>query len=393
MKKLFSSTTVVTGLAIFSMLFGAGNLMYPLTVGITSGDQTWLGMLGFFLSAVCLPVMGLIGMILFDGNYERFFGRLGHIPGSIMIFICMMIIGPMLAIPRITTLSHIMIAPFMPFLNEITPLNSFIFSLIFLGITFLATYRENKIVEILGNFISPALLVSLAIIIIKGIASAQSTTHVDTPPAQIFSDNLIRGYETLDLLGALFFAAIVLNILKNTLGQQISQNPRLLAWVGLKAGLLGVTCLGAVYMGMSILGAYHGHGLATANAGELFREISFRILGAHGAFIIATAVLMACLSTAIALSAVVAEYAQFTIFRNKVNFVTALIITLLACIPLSIGGLGQILKLTAGPLIYIGTPILIAITVCNILYKLFGFKYIKLPVAVTAILAALSYLK
>ena len=393
MKKLFSSTTVVTGLAIFSMLFGAGNLMYPLTVGITSGDQTWLGMLGFFITAVCLPVIGLIGMILFDGNYERFFGRLGKIPGSLMVFICMMIIGPMLAIPRITTLSHIMIAPFMPFLNEINPVNSFIFSLIFLGITFLATYRENKIVEILGNFISPALLVSLTIIIIKGIWSAQTTTHVTTPPAQIFSENLTRGYETLDLLGALFFAAIVLNILKNTLGQQISQNPRLLAWVGLKAGLLGVACLGAVYMGMSFLGAYHGQGLETANAGELFREISFRILGSHGAFIIATAVLMACLSTAIALSAVVAEYVQLTIFRNKVNFVTALLITLVACIPLSIGGLGQILKLTAGPLIYVGTPILIAITLCNILYKLFGFKYIKVPVAVTAILAVLSYFK
>ncbi len=331
--------------------------MYPLTVGITSGDQTWLGMLGFFITAVCLPVIGLIGMILFDGNYERFFGRLGKIPGSLMVFICMMIIGPMLAIPRITTLSHIMIAPFMPFLNEINPVNSFIFSLIFLGITFLATYRENKIVEILGNFISPALLVSLTIIIIKGIWSAQTTTHVTTPPAQIFSENLTRGYETLDLLGALFFAAIVLNILKNTLGQQISQNPRLLAWVGLKAGLLGVACLGAVYMGMSFLGAYHGQGLETANAGELFREISFRILGSHGAFII------------------------------------ALLITLVACIPLSIGGLGQILKLTAGPLIYVGTPILIAITLCNILYKLFGFKYIKVPVAVTAILAVLSYFK
>lgn len=391
MKKIFSSTTVVTGLAIFSMLFGAGNLMYPLTVGITSGDQTWLGMLGFFITAVCLPVMGLIGMILFDGNYEQFFERLGRIPGAITIFICMMIIGPMLAIPRITTLSHIMISPFMPFLQEINPLNSFIFALVFLGITFAATYRENKIVEILGNFISPALLVSLAIIIVKGILSAHTIAHVVTPPAQIFTENLIRGYETLDLLGALFFAAIVLNILKKTLGKEISQNPRLLAWVGLKAGLIGVACLGAVYIGMSVLGAYHGYGLESANAGELFREISFRILGAHGAFIIATAVLMACLSTAIALSAVVAEYVQFTLFKNKISFVTALIITLLACIPLSIGGLGQILKLTAGPLIYIGTPILIAITLCNILYKLIGFKYIKVPVVVTAVLATLSY--
>lgn len=392
MKKFFNSTTVVTGLAIFSMLFGAGNLMYPLKAGMVSGEHFLLGMLGFSLTAVCLPVAGLLSMILFDGNYEAFFNRLGKIPGQLMIFACMMIIGPMLAIPRITTLSHTMMSPFMPILNTINPLNSFIFSIVFLGITFLAAYRENKIVEILGNFISPALLAALAIIIFKGIFSAEKVVQSTLAPTEIFKQNLIRGYETLDLLGALFFAAIVLNILKNTLGQQISQNPRLLAWVGLKAGIIGVSCLGLVYIGMSYLGAYYGHGLENANAGELFREISFKILGTHGAFVIATAVLMACLSTSIALSAVVAEYVQFSIFRNKISFVTALVITLLACIPLSVGGLNQILGLTAGPIVYIGYPVLIAVTFCNIAYKLFDFKPIKIPVLATLILAIVSYL-
>src|SRR5581483_10785022 len=173
MKKFFGSTTVVTGLAIFSMLFGAGNLMYPLKAGMVSGEHFLLGMLGFSITAVCLPVAGLLSMILFDGNYEAFFNRLGKIPGQLMIFACMMIIGPMLAIPRITTLSHTMMAPFMPILNTITPVNSFIFSLVFLGITFLAAFRENKIVEILGNFISPALLAALGIIIVKGLMTAQ----------------------------------------------------------------------------------------------------------------------------------------------------------------------------------------------------------------------------
>lgn len=393
MKRLMNSTTFVTGLAIFSMLFGAGNLMYPLKAGMIAGQHNLIGMLGFFLTAVCLPVAGLIGMILFDGNYENFFLRLGKIPGKILIFICMMIIGPLLVIPRITSLSHTMLAPFMPFLNEVTPVSSLIFSVLFLGITFLATYRENKIVEILGNVISPALLVSLAIIIIKGIVSGKEMIHTNLTPREVFTSNLIRGYETLDLLGALFFAAIVLNILKNTLGQQVQQNPRLLAWVGLKAGIIGTSFLGLVYIGMSYLGVYYGHGLESANAGELFREISFRVLGSHGAFVIATAVLMACFSTAIALSAVVGEYVQFTIFRNKIGFIPSLVLVLLASMPLSVGGLSQILSLTAGPLIYIGTPILIVITLCNIAYKLFGFKPIKIPVLVTIVLATISYMK
>lgn len=394
MKKLFSSHVVTTGLAIFSMLFGAGNLMFPLMAGMQAGDQTATAMAGFFITAVCLPVAGLIAMILFDGNYEQFFGRLGKIPGALFVWLCMMIIGPLLAIPRITTLSHTMIAPFIPwsFLQEINPLSSFVFCLLFLGITFITTYRENKIVEILGTVISPALLVSLAIIIIKGFFTPGQLHHAAETSLDIFKVNIMRGYETLDLIGALFFASIVLNILKNTLGHQLAQKPRLLAWVGLQSGIIGTTLLGIVYIGMGFLGAYHGYGFESANAGELFREVSFRVLGSYGAAIIAVAVLMACLSTAIALAAVVAEYAQYTIFRNTLGFAPSLVLVLLACIPLSTIGLMQVLKLTGGPITFIGYPVLIAITFCNIGYKLFNFKPIKVPVLIVFIAALISYL-
>ena len=394
MKKLFSSQAVTTGLAIFSMLFGAGNLMYPLMAGLFAGNQTGIAMLGFFITAVCLPVAGLISMILFDGNYEQFFGRLGKIPGAMAIWCCMMFLGPLIAIPRITTLSHTMVAPFIPwsFLQTITPLSSFVFCLMFLSLTFIFTYRENKIVDILGNYISPALLFALAVIIIKGLITPGSISTVETPASEVFFANLKRGYETLDLIGALFFASIVLNILKNTLGQQVSQKPRLLAWTGFKAGLIGTSLLGIVYIAMSFLGAYHGYGFEEVNAGELFRDISFRILGNYGTAFIAIAVLMACLSTAIALAAVVAEYAQFTVFKNSIGFAPSLALVLFACIPLSTVGLLQVLKLTGGPITYIGYPILATITFCNIAYKLFDFKPIKIPVLIVFAATVISYI-
>lgn len=393
MKRLFNSKTVTIGLAIFSMLFGAGNLMYPLKAGMAAGDKNLIAMLGFFMTAVVLPISGLLAMILFDGNYDTFFKRLGDKVGSVVIWLCMMFIGPIVAIPRITTLSHTMIAPFIPwqFLQEITPLSSFVFSVAFLSITFIATYRENKIMEILGNVISPALLVSLSIIIVKGLMTGDEIIANPNSSFDVFAENFIRGYETLDLLGSLFFASIVLHILKNTLGRELAQNPRYLALVGLKAGVLGTSLLGIVYIGMSYLGVLHGHGLESINAGELFREISFRILGNKGALVIATAVVMACLSTAIALAAVVGEYVQFTVFRNKVSYVTSLAITLLACIPLSTAGLSTILGVTGGVITKIGYPVLIVITLCNIAYKLFGFKPIKVPVLITFIAMVISY--
>lgn len=384
------SRIVSTGLAIFSMLFGAGNLMYPLQVGMESGVLTAYGMAGFLITAVCLPIAGLIAMLLFDGNPIEFYHRLGTVPGSLLLFLCIMVLGPVVAIPRITTLSHTMIAPFLPpFLQQISVSSSFVFACLFLGLTFLATYRESKIVDILGTVISPLLLLCLAIIIGVGYLTAESIVSTNTTPLGAFTKNLVRGYETLDLLGTIFFASIVLGILKQTVSGNC--NPRRLAFIGLQSGIIGVVLLALVYIGMSVLGAYHGHGLNLVNAGELFREVSFNVLGSQGALIISTAVLMACLSTSIALSAVVAEYIQRVIARNRLSYVQALLITLLACLPLSTFGLSKILQLTAGPLLYIGYPVLITLTMCNILYKTAGFKPVKIPVLIALVIASISY--
>jgi len=382
------SHIISIGFAIFSMLFGAGNLLYPLAVGMESGAMTPIGIAGFLLTAICLPLIGLVAMILFDGDYESFFNRLGTAAGSTAISICMLIIGPIIAMPRIVTLSHIMVAPFVPvsFLQTITPLSSFVFALIFLGITFLCAFRENKIIDILGNYISPALLISLIIIITKGIMSADSLVPVTATAGSILRRNLIRGYETLDLLGAIFFCSIVLSILK----EKVKGSTKDLVLMGLKGGLLGLSLLGLVYIGMSVLGAFYGHGLSS-NAGALFSTVSFRVMGTCGAAVIATAVLMACLSTSIALSAVLAEYAQKNLFNYTVAFVPTLLCVLASCIPLSTTGISTVLKLTGGPLVYVGYPCLITLCLCNIAYKTAGFTPIRIPTLLTLGIALISY--
>lgn len=395
MKRFFQSHIVTIGLAIFSMLFGAGNLMYPLLVGIKSGDNLWYGMGAFLITAVILPLIGLIAMILFDGNYEAFFARLGKRTGSFFIFLCMLIIGPGLVIPRIVTLSHVMMSPFIPseFLSTISPASSFVFTLLFLAVTFLFTYKENKIVAVLGNIISPLLLLSLIIIIVKGYFSANGMVENHQPLSTIITENLLLGYGTLDLLGAIFFCAIVLSILRHSLGSRFETDKRLRLMVGFQAGLLGVSLLALIYCGMALLGAYYGHAVAGVSEGLLFREIALLILGKRAAIIIAVAVLLACLSTAIALSAVCAEYVQKTLFPNKLSYLHSLLLVLIACIPLCIFGLSTVLQLTGGPITYIGYPVLITLTFANIAYSLFGFKPVKLPVLVVFIITLLSYFK
>lgn len=389
---VMSMHLVTIGLAIFSMLFGAGNLLYPLMVGLSAGNLTWLGISSFLVSATLLPLLGLIAMILFDGNYNLFFERLGKKPGQYIIFLCMMIIGPIIAIPRITTLSFTMIKPFIPeiaFINDGTCYSSLIFAIFFLAVTFFATYKENRIITVLGSIISPALLANLALIIVKGLMIANSPQNTTESAWSIISNSFIRGYETLDLIGAIFFASIIVSLLQQN---NPKANLKSLSYQGLKAGILGTFCLAIIYIGMGLLGMYHGAQFAYLDGGSLFSAISFKILGSQGAILIAVTVLMACFSTSIALSAIVGEYIQKTIFCNKISYVQGLLITLILSLPLSLFGLDYVLSFAGGPLVRILYPIIITITVCNLLHKLNIFHYIKLPTIIVTLYVVGTYI-
>lgn len=390
--KTTRSVIIPAGLAIFSMFFGAGNLMLPIKTGALSGTNNFYGTLGFLITAVLIPLTGLIAMILFNGDYKAFFARLGNLPGKLMMAGCMIVIGPLIAIPRIVTVGHLMIAPFLPqFMQEPTTLTLLIFGIAFLGITFVATYKENKIVDILGWVISPLLIISLGILVTVGIITAGPALPASGSALHVFTQNLIYGYGTLDLIGAIFFTAIVLGLLKTKVESAVANNAKQLALIGLKAGAIGVGLLALVYIGQSFLGAHFGTGIEGMNEGEAFRAIIFKVIGSWGAIIVGSASLLACFSTSIALGAVVAEYLQKDISHNKISYPWALAITMIACLPLSVYGLGTILRLTGGPITFIGYPALIALTFCNIAYKLFNFKPVKTPVAITFIIATIAY--
>ena len=382
MKKQLNATIITTGLAIFSMLFGAGNLVYPLQAGLRGGENFLLALVPFLLASIGLPLLGLIAMALFKGNYEAFFYRLGKAPGATLISFCMLVIGPIIAMPRIVTISYTMVAPFIP---GITPL---IFVIAFLGITFLCTFRESTIINLLGHFISPALLAALAIIIGKGILANPALPGGATLTPSFFWDQWRYGYNTLDLLGTIFFSSMTLHILSHNLKPAETEGNTLTV-IALKAGLIGAGLLGIVYLGMGYLGAAFGTGLGAVNEAELFSAISFRVLNSYGTAIISIAVLMACFSTIIALAAVVAEYTQHTVFRNRLGYVPALAGVLIATGVFALMGFSQIMAM-AKPVIGIGYPLIIATTVCNIAYKWWNFKPIKGPVAAVFIAMLIS---
>lgn len=378
MKKQLSISVTTIGLAIFSMLFGAGNIIYPIKAGVVAGEKNLFGIIGFLMTGVFLPVIGLISMILFDGNYKKFFNRLGKVPGFGAVLFCMLVIGPFIAMPRCITVPYDMLSPFLPHWIGLP-----LFSVLFSVITFLLTFRESKLLEVLGNVLSPILLGSLAFITFKGLWSSEVMVEQIQSTMHVFTEQLIHGFQTLDLLGAMFFAYIVIRILKANKTNDLDKKQ--IALLSLKGGIIGATLLALVYVGFSYLGAYYGHGIdSSMNGAQMFRIISLEIVHHYGVLVVVTAVLMACLSTISALAAVFAEYLKYEFFNKKVDYVPCLGITLALTTFIANFGLSNILKYSA-PFINVGYPIIIAIMVCNLAYSLFDFRPIKLPVALVTI--------
>ncbi|MBA3954783.1 branched-chain amino acid transport system II carrier protein [Candidatus Dependentiae bacterium] len=385
MKKYFQSTTLTTGLAIFAMLFGAGNLIFPPKVGIVSGTQTWLGLTAFIITAVLLPLVGLIGMVFFDGDYRAFFARTGKIPGNLLILFCMLTIGPLLIMPRIVGLTYELISPFVGESCSILW-----FSLFFALLTFVCCYHKNKIVDLLGKILSPLKLLSMFTIISLGFWFRKPMAVVSTPSWEIFKTNFQEGYNTFDLVGMIFFAYIIIAILKRTAAPEITSNHRALAKVMLRGGIIGGFLLTLVYIGMGYLGAFHGQGLGHLDEGKIFITTIIRVLGDKGAVFISLTVLVACLSTMIALASVVSEYLRNDILQRKVGYTTALTLVLGLTTVIAQLKLKGLLYYSI-PLILMVYPVIIVLTFCNIAYKLWGFKPVKIPVLLAFLLSAYMY--
>lgn len=386
MKSYSQSVVIKTGLAIFAMLFGSANLIFPLKVGIMAEDKTWLGIIGFVLSGILIPIAGLIAMVLFDGDYKAFFSRIGKIPGNVFIFLCILIMGPIVAMPRIISFSYIALKPF---LSE--NINLFIFSAIFGLITFFFSYRKSSMLDSIGKVLSPLLLISLAMIFILGLIFKENTGNTDLSNLQVFYKSFLIGYNTLDLLATLFFGYIIISILYSINNKSELNNSKKIASTVLYSSLIASFLLTAVYGSLAYIGYWHGIKFAHLNPGEIFINTVLKIVGSKGAFIIGLTVFLACLTTIIALASVVGEYLRNDLLNKKICYISSLMIVLLITIAMAQFSLDWILK-NSEPIIYIFYPALITLTFCNLAYKLWGFKPVKIPVLLTLIISFFAVL-
>jgi len=385
MKGSTISNTIATGFAIFSMHFGAGNVIFPLALGQYAQDKNFYASLGLLITAVGVPFIGLMSMTLFNGNYKHFFERIGKVPGFILALFIMGLIGPFGAMPRTITVSYAAVKTYLP------SMSLWLFSAISCITIFILTFRKARLIDLLGYVLTPILLGSLLLIIIKGIFQAEPATPSDLSKITAFMHGFTEGYHTMDLLGAFFFSSVALSVLEQGVDAHDRKDMRLMIFRTLKAGCIGMSMLGLAYFGFSYVTSHIGAEIVVSSREEIMAATAIRVLGPQAGIIACIAVSLACITTALALAVVFSEFLHKDVFIGKIGYIPCLVVTLLGTFFVSTLDFDGIAKFLA-PILQICYPALIMLSILNIFHKLYHIQIVKTPVFIVFAISLGFYL-
>ncbi|MCA4781385.1 branched-chain amino acid transport system II carrier protein [Empedobacter stercoris] len=352
------NNVLTLGFALFAMFFGAGNLLLPPMIGVEVGSNYFVAMLAFGLTGILLPFTGILSVVFSGNNFNDLGNRVDKRLAAILGTIIMICIGPLIAIPRTAaTTFEVGIKPFFPTLDPIWG------SMIFFAITILLAIRPSKVVDVIGNYLTPVLLVLLFLLITMGILNPTA----DFMPSELtmmqsFSKGFIEGYQTLDVLASVIFAGIIIAAARNK-GYTDTKSKSQIVII---SGVLSTTCLLFVYGGLIYLGATSGETNPTITRAELLIEISRNTLGHYGLIAIALCMAFACLTTSIALtSAVGTFFGRLT--NGKLSYSVLVVLCTLISFGLSIKGVDEIINFAYPPLAFV-YPITITLVIYIVLF-------------------------
>ena len=351
---------LLTGFALFAMLFGAGNLIFPPMLGYETSSSWLLTMLEFIITGVGFPFLGILSVSIAGNGIKDFANRVSPIFSTIFAILSILAIGPMLAIPRTGATAY-----------EITFLYNgmesliykYIYLICYFGIVILFSLRANRVIERVGKILTPILLILLFLIIVKGIFFTNLAVKPDIYP-HAFKRGFLEGYQTMDTIASIAYAGIILKAIKS--GRNLTHKQEFSFLI--KSGLVAIISLALIYGGFAFVGAKMHSVLATDDKIELLVKTTSYLLGNYGIFVLAICVAGACLTTAIGLVATVGEFfSSITSFKYENIVIFTVIISFL----LSILGVESIIRISVPILVFI-YPVIISLIILN----LFG-KYIK----------------
>ena len=342
---------IVVGFALFSMFFGAGNVIFPPYLGMESGPQWLLGFSAYFIADIGLALLGVFALLRV-GSSEAVTLRLGKIPAELLMCAIILCIGPMVAIPRTSaTTFEMAIAPNIPGVSPV------LFSVLFFALILALCIKESAVVDIVGKVLTPLLLVGLFAIIIKGVVTPLGEIAALPQIANAAVTGIKAGYQTMDALAALPFGIIVL---QSVTAKGYDSGRKQFRVVGGAAVLAGVLLL-CVYMGLAYLGAtVSAQYTSDIGRAQLIMALVEALMGKVGVILFGVVVGLACVTTAIALTSSAAAYFA-ELCRGKVSYKVFVIAICVFSAVVSNLGLDRIVAVAAPVLDVIYPPTLVLI--------------------------------
>lgn len=318
--RLNLSESILIGSLLFGLFFGAGNLIFPIKMGQLAGNNVWIAVVGFLITGVGLPVLGIIGSAL---SKSRSMLEMTAPAGKVfaVAFTCLLYltIGPLFAIPRTATVSfEVGLRPFVD--EKSLGIGLVIFSVIFFALTLYFSLKPGRIIDWVGKYLTPLFLILLSVLIILSIAKPMSGVSALTAKAPYDATPLVTGfldgYNTMDALASLAFAIIIID---NIAGLGIS-SPERTAKETFKSGLFSMLGMSVIYAALAYIGATSVPAIGEGeNGGIILSLVSNHYLGLAGQILLAGIVIVACLKTAIGLITACSEMFA-SMFKGSLSY-------------------------------------------------------------------------
>ena len=359
--KQLSIHSIIVGFALFSMFFGAGNIIFPPYVGLAAGPEWLSGFFCYYLADIGLALVAIFAMLRAQciDKVEGIMFRLGPIPARIMMGIVLICIGPLLAMPRTCATTFSMAVA--PLTGTETMLPAILFAIVFFGVTLAFSIRESALVELVGKYLTPLLVTGLLLMIFVGAASPIGPIS-ETPQIQnVTWMGISAGYQTLDVMAAIIFGLLVVNAMK---AKGYDTHKLKFLSVSLASLVAGVFLLivygGLCYLGATVSTMYPEN----VDKGFLVMEIARHVFGPVGSAILSVVIGLACLTTAIALAGSMGTFFS-SMTNGRWSYKSVVFISCLFSAIVANFGLSNIISLAA-PILTIVYPGVLAIIVLSL---------------------------
>ena len=306
---------IVVGLMLFALFLGAGNIIFPPLLGQLSGEALVVSIIGFLITGVGLPLVGVIAVAKSGGDLQAIASRVHPLFGLIFTIVVYLVIGPFFAIPRTATVSYeIGVLPFLSesITSERWPL--ILFSIIFFIVTVLFALNPTKLVDRIGKILTPLLLLVIGLLTIKSIISPMGEIGVshDAYAKSPFFESFLQGYLTMDVLASLVFGIVVIHALRD----KGVKDTKVLVRATIFAGVIAAIGLSLVYISLSYIGATSVDAIGIQdNGGSILALSSSVLFGSLGKVILGMTITFACLTTSIGLVAAASQFFEKLIPR------------------------------------------------------------------------------